>query len=189
MWTSWKGCARSEPCRPTASTPKSGASTSSPTQVTAPPGINRAGLCHPHTPLTTPLCSPPRRLPRQLRRLHGLGGASRQDHGAGPARWGAPDARLHDGQKEDLGHLCLLRVHALQGGDGELLPLESGHSRRDFKIFLLLQGDGSRSPAAARWLNPPPLLLPPGQPQDGLHRLRPPGGERPPLPPQADHSR
>lgn len=59
MWTSWKGCARSEPCRPTASTPKSGASTSSPTQVTAPPGINRAGLCHPHTPLTTPLCSLP----------------------------------------------------------------------------------------------------------------------------------
>lgn len=122
MWTSWKGCARSEPCRPTASTPKSGASTSSPTPVTAPPGINRAGLCHPHTPLTTPLCSPPRRLPRQLRRLHGLGGASRQDHGAGPARWGAPDARLHDGQEEDLGHLCLLRVHALQGGEGELLP-------------------------------------------------------------------
>ncbi|XP_035419173.1 serine hydroxymethyltransferase, cytosolic isoform X3 [Cygnus atratus] len=104
--------------------------------------VGRARLgCAIPTPVTAPVCSH-RRVPRQLRRVHGLGGASRQDHGAGPARRGAPDARVHDGEEEDLCHLCLLRVHALQG-----------------------------------------------QPQDGLHRLRPPGGERPPVPPQADHSR
>lgn len=33
LWMSWRGCARSEPCRLTGSTPRSGESTSSPTQV------------------------------------------------------------------------------------------------------------------------------------------------------------
>lgn len=35
---SWKGCARSEPCRHSASIPRSGVSTSSPTQVMVSPG-------------------------------------------------------------------------------------------------------------------------------------------------------
>lgn len=55
------------------------------------------------------------RFPCQLRRLHRPGGASRQDHGTGPAGRRPPHARLHDGEEENLGHVHLLRVDAVQG--------------------------------------------------------------------------
>jgi len=113
---SWKGCARSEPCRRTGSTPRSGASTSSPTQVAGCSG--EPGWLHQPPRIPAPVTGPVGsrcRVTRELCGVHGAGGAPRPDHGAGPARWRPPHPRVHDGQEEDLRHLCLLRVHALQG--------------------------------------------------------------------------
>lgn len=125
LWMSWRGCARSEPCRLTDSTPRSGESMSSPTQVlgcSGEPGELPRLLCAPAfiTSLVRSLC----RVTRKLCGVHGPGGAPRQDHGAGPARWWPPHPRLHDRQEEDLCHVCLLRVHALQGR--ELLQPKPG---------------------------------------------------------------
>lgn len=55
------------------------------------------------------------RLPCELRGVHRPGGTPRPHHGPGPARWGPPDPRVHDGEEENLGHVHLFRVHALQG--------------------------------------------------------------------------
>lgn len=116
LWMSWKGCARSEPCRPTSSTPRSGESMFSPTQVlgcSGEPGQLPRPLCAPAF-ITSPVCSLCR-VTRKLCGVHGPGGTPWQDHGAGPARWWPPHPWVHDGQEENFCHLCLLRVHALQG--------------------------------------------------------------------------
>ena len=57
--------------------------------------------------------------PSQLRGLHGAAAAQRPHHGAGPAQRRAPDARLlHRRRQEDLRHLHLLPVAALQARPG-----------------------------------------------------------------------
>ena len=60
--------------------------------------------------------------PSQLRGLHGAAAAQRPHHGAGPAQRRAPDARLlHRRRQEDLRHLHLLPVPALQARPGGAL--------------------------------------------------------------------